>query len=203
MTEPAKTPETPPTTEAEGTKSLVNEGDNGEAKAEAKAEAPAFVPFTVETLKPLIPKDLVMEPAQVEAFSKALNENYADPAKLVGSLLELARDQAKTAAEAPEQAWTTMLDGWKKASETDPVFGGAKLEESLAAVQTVVDEFGDKDFRALLDLSGAGNSPAMIRFLLKVHAAQPGEGKPQNGQPNPPKVAGLEVLYPGLVPIGA
>lgn len=180
------------------------------AEAEKPAAAAAFVPFTDELLKPLIPEGLALTPEQQKGFTEAFNTNYTDPTKLVGAMLELARDQAKAAAEAPEQAWAATLEAWKTSSKSDPVFGGAKLDESLATVQTVVDHYAvtadgkpDADFRAMLDLTGVGNHPTVIRFLLAVHKDMPKEAKPVHSNSFNPSPASLETLYPGMKQIGA
>ena len=143
--------------------------------APAVEAPPAFVPYTTETLKAIIPD----APAPV---LELLNKH-----KISG---EVAKDLAayqttlqQEAAKATATAWAEQNKTWQEAVKTNPDWGGDKLPQTLAAAKTVMTEYGNASFSEMLNLTGAGNHPAMIEFLHKISKALPGEGKPLTGQP--------------------
>jgi len=60
---------------------------------------------------------------------------------------------------------------WSQASQTDKEFGGDKLNENLAVAKKALDSFGTPELRALLNESGLGNNPEIIRFMFRAGKA--------------------------------
>lgn len=107
-------------------------------------------------------------------------------------------------AKANKDAWNAVTAGWTKELEADPEIGGTKLHTTvLPSISKMINEVaGDKlgsEVRKALDLTGAGNNPAMVRFFAKLAAAQ-GEGKfIQGSAPSGDKPApGPNAMYPNL-----
>ena len=99
---------------------------------------PAFVPYTTETLKAIIPD----APAPV---LELLNKH-----KISG---EVAKDLAayqttlqQEAAKATATAWAEQNKTWQDAVKTNPDWGGDKLPQTLAAAKTVMTEYGNASF---------------------------------------------------------
>lgn len=139
------------------------------------APTPEFVPYTTETLAALLPE----APAPVlELFNK--HKLGSDTIKdLAAYQTTLQQDAAKATADA----WAEQNQKWQTETKSHPEFGGPKLDAKLAEVKTLVTEYGDKSFSEMLSITGAGNHPAMIGFLLKLSAALPGEPSPVVGSP--------------------
>lgn len=78
---------------------------------------------------------------------------------------------------------------WKSQAEADKEFGGANLKASLTAAAKVIDKFGGDELRTMLNQTGLGNHPAMLRVFAKVGKAisddgfVSGERKPSNNGP--------------------
>jgi len=100
-------------------------------------------------------------------------------AKTVFKELNLTQEQAQQlvdfesnvkAEENQRQqgAWDELQDTWKKASENDKEFGGDGLDANLVVAKQGRDAFGDKEFNEMLEVTGVGNHPEMIRFLFKI-----------------------------------
>lgn len=84
------------------------------------------------------------------------------------ALAEAASRQARavTDAQAKLQAdHAAQVGQWEAAVKADPVLG---KPESIAAALKGVAAVGDDEFRALMDQTGLGNHPAVIRAFLKV-----------------------------------
>jgi hypothetical protein len=60
---------------------------------------------------------------------------------------------------------------WLEASKTDKEFGGEKLQENLSVAKKALDSFGSPELRTLLNESGLGNHPDVIRFMVKAGRA--------------------------------
>lgn len=60
---------------------------------------------------------------------------------------------------------------WAEAAKADKEFGGEKLDENLATAKKAIDTFGTPEFRALLNDSGFGNHPEVIRVFYRAGKA--------------------------------
>ncbi len=60
---------------------------------------------------------------------------------------------------------------WAESAQTDKEFGGEKLTENLATAKRALDNFGSPELRTLLNESGLGNHPEVIRFMYRAGQA--------------------------------
>lgn len=60
---------------------------------------------------------------------------------------------------------------WAESAKSDKEFGGEKLTENLAVAKKALDTFGSPELRSLLNESGLGNHPEMIRVLYRAGKA--------------------------------
>jgi hypothetical protein len=89
---------------------------------------------------------------------------------MANGLLSLQKEMA----ESQMQEWLATNGKWQEEVRADPVFGGAKLDENLGKVSTLINEFAAKNggpeigqsVREAMDLTGAGNHPAIVKFLI-------------------------------------
>lgn len=86
---------------------------------------------------------------------------------------------------------------WGEATRTDKEFGGDKLNENLAVAKKALDKFGSPELRVLLNESGLGNHPEVIRMMYRAGKAI-GEdtfvGGKQTGAT--PSQSAAKALYP-------
>lgn len=156
--------------------------DDG-AKAESKTEEPVAYEFKT--------------PEGVE-----LDSGLADKFKAIASELKLPADGAQkvvdlyaSVRQAEAEAFAKQVSDWGEAVKADKEIGGDKLPENLAAARKVIDTFGSEDIKSLLDSTGMGNHPEVVRLLVKVGKAL-SEDTFVRGKPAPavPKDA-ASVLY--------
>ena len=86
-------------------------------------------------------------------------------------LAEAANRQARIVAasmKVSQEAHAAQVAQWEKDAKSDPVIGGAKYDENIATALKGVAAVADPEFRALMDQTGLGNHPAVIRAFLKV-----------------------------------
>ncbi len=102
----------------------------------------------------------------------AFIDSYAGLAKKYGMNQENATSLLKDAAEIlnrmDEQTVTRQTDEWIEASRNDKEFGGAAINANLAIAKKALDTYGTPEIRQLLETTGLGNNPEMIRFFWRV-----------------------------------
>lgn len=104
---------------------------------------------------------------------KSLNLSNEGAQKIVdlyaGKVLPLLTERAKTAQADQQTADMAKLKKeWGDATRADPVLGGAKFQETVDRIGRVWDKLGVKKgegARAVLDDSGLGNHPDIVKLL--------------------------------------
>ena len=117
-----------------------------------------------------------------EKYEFKAPEGQEFDAEIIGSFSEIAKELNLT-QEAAQKLLDTMgpriaerqmgqleaiRNDWAQASQTDKEFGGDKLQENLAVAKKALDSFGTPELRALLNESGLGNNPEVIRFMYRA-----------------------------------
>lgn len=141
--------------------------------------------------------------AEGEVFDKFVNHiketglTTAQASALIGMHAEQVKSLVSAFQAQQADAWKNVNEAWVKEIRADPEIGGDKLEkEVVPAISSLINEFGGPEVRTALNLTGAGNNPALTRFLFKVASAL-SEGRHVQGNPPaaPPKTA-AQILYP-------
>ena len=109
---------------------------------------------------------------------KALDAELADDIKATAKELGLTQSQAQKLAdlalkrtESAQSKQAEMLaqarDEWAGQAKADKEFGGDAIEANLATARKALDTFGTPELKALLNESGLGNHPEVIRFFYR------------------------------------
>lgn len=150
-----------------------SEGETKPAEGEKPAGAPEKYEFTA-------PEGKSYDPAVLNAYSEAAktaNLTQETAQKLLESMApQLATRQAEQVAAIQSQ--------WTEASKVDKEFGGEKLAENLAVAKTAVDRFASPEMKKLLQDTGLGNNPEVIRTFLKIGKGMSQDGFVTGGKPN-------------------
>lgn len=101
--------------------------------------------------------------------------------------------QVKMIEKQAEQH-TAMVADWGNQVKADKEIGGANLAVSTAAARAAMQEFFPPDARAILEQTGLGNHPAIVKGMARVGRAM-GEHKTISGNPTT-NVSRLDILYP-------
>lgn len=92
--------------------------------------------------------------------------------------------------ERQMQVLETARNEWAESARTDKEFGGEKLNENLVVAKKALDSFGTPELRKLLNESGLGNHPEMIRLMYRAGKAISEDrfvGGTRGGQKSGPK----------------
>jgi hypothetical protein len=191
------------------------EGDEGGDDDKAKADAP---PETYE-LK-VTTKDADGKDTEVE-IDKALLDEATPVFKELGLSNEAANKLAPLAIKVQERMLQQQADefattraAWAKEAQEDKEIGGKNWKSSLSLAAKALDHFGapseikevegkkveTNPFRVLLNQSGLGEHPVMIRIFSNVGKALSEDGQFPRGEGAAPKKSREEVLYPEDTP---
>ena len=109
----------------------------------------------------------VIDGAAAEAFIPVLKElgvSQDGAAKLFGLYVNELDRQDGELTDVFKQQRTE----WANSSKTDNEFGGDKFDDSLVIAQKAIAKFGSDDFKTLLEETGLGNHPEVIRAFWKI-----------------------------------
>lgn len=142
------------------------------AATQAVAPAPAQTQQT-DAWALSLPEGMQLNQGFASKYSEcaqALGMNAEQASQLIGRMQPvLDAMEQDTVAE--------MRSEWAKQSQNDPEFGGEKLNENLAIAKRGLSAFDNKgELLALLEETGLGNHPAVIRFLYRA-----GQGVSEDG----------------------
>lgn len=170
-------------------------GEQAPETTEAQAEevaAPAGAPEKYEAFK--APESTVLDDRVMAQFSDAARE------------LNLPQDKAQQMIDKMQpmiqqrqaEQLAAVREEWATAAKADKEYGGAQLNENMAHAQKAMTQFASPEFTKLLNESGLGNHPEVIRFMVKAGKAI-GEDKIVTGgvpsSSNSSRTA-AEILYP-------
>jgi hypothetical protein len=161
------------------------------------AEPPAPAAFAMDKVK--LPEGMKADDPQTKAFADILGDDKMSALDRGQKLLDLYADVTKKGREAATEAWNTVNKQWADKTLADPDIGGAKWPAAKATIAKAIDSLGPdlaEGFRQALDVTGAGNHPAVTK-ALHAWAAQLTEGSHISG--NPPGTAPKtvkEAFYP-------
>lgn len=127
-----------------------------------------------KALEPQVPEayDLQM-PEGVELDKVATDEftTIAKELKLDQAAAQKLADIAAKQAQRQVDAHTALVESWVEQVKTDKDIGGDKLNENLSIARKALDTFGTPELRDVLNASGLGNHPAVIKAFVNAGKA--------------------------------
>ncbi len=149
------------TTKAKPAEGEKTEGDKGEAKTSPdnyEFKAPEGREFDATVLE------------QFSEVAKELKLSQDDAQKVIDKLAPaLVEKQQRVLAEARNE--------WVNSVKSDQEFGGEKLTENLAVAKKALDAFGTPELSKLLNESGLGDHPEIIRAFYRAGKAISEDGR--------------------------
>ena len=145
---------------AKAVEAVKTEADQKAAPADKPAGAPDKYEFKA-------PEGREFDTETIARFSEVAKElNLTNEA--AQSILDKMGPQLASRQESQIKA---IQNQWMQASTADKEFGGEKLIENLSVAKKALDAFGSTELRTLLNESGLGNHPEVIRFMYRAGKA--------------------------------
>jgi len=174
VTAPVETPPATTQTETQPDKPVGGLENNGQV-AKPVENASTSVPEKVAETKPEVfelklSEGSLLRPerlGEIETFAKSHNLTAKQAQELVG------REEAtlKGYSEAARVQHQKQIEDWHKASSTDSEFGGEKLSASAEVAKRAMTKFGGERLAEILDQTGYGNHPEVIRTFYRIGQA--------------------------------
>ena len=166
---------TPPAKPAEGTlnSGKAPEGNadpagaqpQGDKAGEGKPANAAPEPLTLKLPEGMKADDKLL--AGFEPVAKELGLDSGKAQKLVDLYAGRILEVQKEAIEAHQK----QVDGWAEQVKTDKELGGDHFAETQQLVASVMTQFNDPGLVEVLNTSGFGNHPALVRFVARIGKA--------------------------------
>lgn len=168
--------------------------DEGKGESKEPDKKPEDQPIVYD-LK--VPEGTELAKTSLDEFTAVAKEMKL-PNEQAQKLVDWYANHNKAAIAEQAKAWTSTNEGWVSSSKSDKEFGGDKFDASLVEAKSVIGKFGNKEFTEALNITGMGNHPEMMRFLIKVGKAMaednPVSGTPKGGDSGPKDIA--KILFP-------
>lgn len=171
--------------------------DPNAPSAEPPKPAEPEGPLTADSIK--IPEGMIVDDASRDEFLGVMNNADLTPQARAQALIDLQSKAMQAVSERGNKLWSDMQETWVKDARTQM---GEGLEPALGNISKLLDQFGGtaeqiKELRDVFTLTGAGNHPAMIRFLDNL--GKPiREGQARGGAPSGGTRTPESILYPTM-----
>lgn len=148
-----------------------------------------------------VPKDSPLTAKHIEEFAKAAKENGLSNEEAQG-LLERDHEVASQVVAAKEAEFVARKEAWKQEVIKDPEIGGmygAELKSNIVRAQQGLARFASASFMQMLETTGLGNHPEMVRMGLRIDKASANDRAVMVGGQNgvEGKKSAQESLYGG------
>ena len=184
--EPTKTFLTEPKGEGEKPAGEGEAKEGGEAKGEG--EAPASFDITKVTL----PEGMTLDEESAKTFAEILGDDKLSPQERgqkfidlhTAALKQVSETVAEQVKEANLKAYQELNEKWRNEIKALPEFKANPDAEAGKVMQALISVGAGEEFFRALDLTGAGNHPAIVQVLHRL-AAPHFEGKAVGGAGKP------------------
>jgi len=149
-----------------------NEGaqkpEDGKNEDQKENDQPAQATAVPEKYDIKVPEGMSVDTEALERFTPLAKELKLsnDQAQ---KLADLYAERQEAAFKAQREAYTKTVEGWIKEVKADKEIGGTNLPITQATCRKALSAYDpDGEFVKLMDESGFGNHPAVLRFVNRV-----------------------------------
>jgi len=128
-----------------------------------------------------MPEGVELDSGLMDTVSPLLREKgftHAEAQQLADAFIESQTAMAETQQTAHQET----VDGWETSAREDSEYGGDKFEASVKTAKAALDAYGSKELRTVLDKSGLGSHPEVIRMLVRIGNDIKDDDVPQPGK---------------------
>lgn len=152
-----------------------------------------------------LPEGVKLEAADVtelQTYAKTHNLTQEQAQALVDRTLKTRGDTETAVIAKQQEAVKQLATDWKTQTQADKEIGGDNLTASLATAVKARDAFGSPELIRILNDSGMGNHPEVVRFFAKVGKAMSEDkfvqGTANGGNAANPEAARAARMYPSM-----
>lgn len=124
-------------------------------------------------------------------------ESLAKEAKLPQDQAQKFLDLAVKNAQTQQKQFIDTVKGWENEIKADSEYGGANLNKTVQSAKDVISKYGDNEVFNLLDRTGLGSNPHILKMLAKI-GNRISEDKVIDGNPSVNPTTADKILYPNM-----
>ncbi len=194
MSDPTDTGTSTPTNDAgEPKQADVNAGTPAASTdAQPTTEPKAAEPQVPESYEYKMPEGIELDKAAADEFTAIAKELKLDQATA-----QKVADIGAKMAQRQTEAHVKLVESWVEQVKTDSEIGGDKLDENLAIARKAIDAFGTPELKDVLNSTGLGNHPAVIKAFYKAGKAI-SEDKFVAGSPKGAPTDVAKIMFPSM-----
>lgn len=164
------------TTDAGGPNTTATETVQPTAQSTETKAPEAVVPENYD-LK--MPEGVELDKAAADEFT-AIAKELKLPADAAQKLADVGAKMAQRQVENHAK----LVESWTESVKTDKEIGGDKLAENLGIARKALDQFGTPELKDVLNMTGFGNHPAVIKAFYKIGKAISEDGFVKGSTPS-------------------
>lgn len=146
------------------------DGTAAEAEDGEKSEAEGSAPVEYEDFS--LPEGMDVDQEALGEFTKFAQEHGLSQ-EAAQSLIDSHVSNIEKFTEAQQERWSEIKESWSKEALADKELqseeGGS--EAAVALAKTAVEKLGGGELQEALELTGAGNHPAVVKAFYKMGKA--------------------------------
>lgn len=161
-----------PTTDAGNANTEATTADTTQATSTAPADTTP--PADQKPTEPVVPESYEFAMPDGVALDKAAADEFsaiAKELKLDQATAQKVADVGAKMAQRQAEAHANLVASWVDQVKTDKDIGGDKLNENMAVARKALDTFGTPELRDVLNSTGLGNHPAVIKAFYNAGKA--------------------------------
>lgn len=176
---------------AQEEKPAEGEGEGKDTESDGKpADAGAPEDYADFTLPDGIEID-----ADVMTEFKGLAKELGISQEAAQKLIDLQSSMESKRAESLQQMVADQSQQWADQVKSDPEIGGEHYDKSVQLAVKTIETFGSPELRTLLNDSGLGNHPELVKFCHRIGKAISEDTLVMGGNQAPAKLTPEEIMY--------
>lgn len=141
------------------------EADTKDKDGKADESEDEGAPDTYEDFT--LPEGMEVDKELATEFKElAKNRNWSQ--KEAQEVVDLQTKAMIRAGEIMTERWASTQKEWRESTENDKEYGRKNLDDTLVFAKEAIKSFGNDAFSEVMESTGMGNHPEMLRFLWKV-----------------------------------
>lgn len=160
--------------------------------AASSQEPKATEPVVPESYDLKMPDGVQLDSAAADEFSAIAKE-----LKLDNDAAQKIADVGAKMVQRQVESHAKLVESWTEQVKTDKDIGGDKLDANLGIARNAIDTFGSPELKALLNSTGIGNHPEVVKFAFKVGKAISEDGFVK-GAPKGPASDPAKKMFPTM-----
>ena len=158
----------------------------------AAPDTKASVPEVPESYEFTMPDGVALDKTAADEFTAIAKELKLDQASA-----QKVADVGAKMAQRQVEAHAQLVESWVESVKTDKEIGGDKLAENLAIARKAIDTFGTPELKDVLNATGFGNHPAVIKAFYKAGMAISSD-RFVSGSPKGPENDMAKKMFPNM-----